>query len=397
MREMSHDVGVMRNTLFWSRWRYTLLLEFRRNMSTSIAFLFICLLGKFVATSDEDMHPPLDVTVKSITEHSFTLSWRASDIQKQKKLVAYSLTYMPIKNFGSGKERALQLPPTSTVKTVSNLNPGTKYAVILSSIYEGFKEVSAPKFTVGTKESDLPARDDTYRITEQDCNCSEIGTLDCKRITNSCNCHVGYTGRFCEKCSQGYYLMAKECRSCPCTKYTSTGNCTLDSHGNVECNCLPGHRGSDCQLCTAGYEWKENHCIPFNCYSNTICKKDKSAPGCEECALFEESSNHLPPIPHKSDRTIADGTVPLIAVVVTLGILVLVASIATCYRYWTIHRNRPRIPFWSIELQDDNPPNCNYQHLDVSTNKIIETPTSSLEAGKLYSPSSPKTYNAINV
>lgn len=396
---MSHVVRLMRNTLFWSRWRYPLLPEFRNNMNTFIAFLFICILGKLMAIGDEDeLQPPLDVTVKSTTNDSFTLSWRSSDIRKH-KLVAYSLTYMPIRYPGSvnGRERAFQLPPSSTVKTVSNLKSGTKYAVILSSIYEGFKEVSAPKFTVSTKESDLPARDDTYRIIEQDCNCSETGTINCKKSTNSCNCHIGYTGKFCEKCLPGYYLMDKQCKLCPCERETSNGECTTDSHGNIECNCLPGHRGLDCKYCTAGYERKENRCIPFDCYSNTICKQNKNIPGCEKCIVLEKSSNHLPPTAHKSDRTIADGTVPVIAVIVTLGILVLVASVATCYRYWTLRRNRPRIPFWSIELQDDNPSNCNYQHLDVSTNKIIEAPTNSLEAGKLYSPSSPRTYNAINV
>nr|XP_042906840.1 uncharacterized protein LOC122271074 [Parasteatoda tepidariorum] len=106
------------------------------------------------------------------------------------------------------------------------------------------------------------------------------------------------------------------------------------------------------------------------------------------------------------DRSIADGTLPLIAVVVTLGVLLLVAAMATCYRYWDYRRHQPRIPFWSIELQDEKTDlhsHCQYQHLDAATNKAVTVnepvtvPSNNGEVGRLNSDSIRRTYNTMNV
>ncbi|GFT16693.1 laminin EGF-like domain-containing protein [Trichonephila clavipes] len=107
----------------------------------------------------------------------------------------------------------------------------------------------------------------------------------------------------------------------------------------------------------------------------------------------------------QEDRSIADGTLPLIAVIVTLGVLLLVAAMATCYRYWDYRRHQPRIPFWSIELQDEKTDlhsHCQYQHLDAATSKTVSAAPppihqSNGEVGRLNSDSLRRTYNTINV
>lgn len=109
------------------------------------------------------------------------------------------------------------------------------------------------------------------------------------------------------------------------------------------------------------------------------------------------------------DRAIADGTLPLIAVVVTLGVLLLVAAMATCYRYWAYRRHQPRVPFWSIELQDDKSDlrgHCQYQHLDAATNRaVMAGPHQNsvvgrglvTEGGHLTNEALTRTYNTINI
>ncbi|GFU17716.1 laminin EGF-like domain-containing protein [Nephila pilipes] len=136
---------------------------------------------------------------------------------------------------------------------------------------------------------------------------------------------------------------------------------------------------------------------------------------CEECApeiseWEKKGCGYAPNLTSslaecKMDRSIADGTLPLIAVIVTLGVLLLVAAMATCYRYWDYRRHQPRIPFWSIELQDEKTDlhsHCQYQHLDAATSKTVSATQAPVhqsngEVGRLNSDSLRRTYNTINV
>ncbi|XP_076359958.1 uncharacterized protein LOC143252148 isoform X1 [Tachypleus tridentatus] len=165
-----------------------------------------------------------------------------------------------------------------------------------------------------------------------------------------CTCFPGYTGIWCDQCASGYFLDKKMCKDCPCTNTTSSGKCILDESGEVKCeSCLAGHRGHFCSSCTAGYRWNNISCVPLNCLSFTLCMKQMDHPGCSDCIYLMDSLS--PPTAQKSsERTIADGTVPLIAVIVTLGIILLVAAGATCYRSWVHWRARPRLPLWEMEL-----------------------------------------------
>lgn len=93
---------------------------------------------------------------------------------------------------------------------------------------------------------------------------------------------------------------------------------------------------------------------------------------------------------------------------VTLGVLLLVAAMATCYRYWDYRRHQPRIPFWSIEVQEektDLQSHCQYQYLDAATNRGVnisrdDNTLQSVvngEAGRLNSDSIRQTYNTMDV
>ncbi|XP_022255603.1 multiple epidermal growth factor-like domains protein 9 [Limulus polyphemus] len=288
--------------------------------------------------------------------------------------------------------------PYLQAKTLTGLSGGTRYEVSVSAVYSGSQRVSAPKKIVNTKTTSMGnfAMDDgdKYEVKpkELECNCSEPGMVACTRMheTIECTCYPGYTGRWCESCSSGHYRDEKECKPCPCVNVTSSGNCTLDKAGEVTCtSCLLGHRGLLCDACMTGYHWQEDQCVPLNCLSFSVCAEQQDDPDCSDCIFLTRSLT--PPTAQKGFApTIADGTIPLIAVIVTLGVILLVAGTATCYRYWSYRRSRPRLPFWSIELREEKlnlSSEYQYQHLDAATSKDIQAiTTDDVEPDNLVTP-----------
>lgn len=372
----------------------------------------------------DDLSAPLEVAVDKLTSSSVQLSWKPPPPPKGEnlKLFTYSLMLTPLTRYGHGLEKEYSLPPTITSKNVVALSENTRYVVQLSAVYgdpsqrlshEKLLRVSAPKFTVFIPpevQQDIPVGDNGLPEDEPPCNCSETGMVACTRRPGfvECTCQLGYAGIWCEECAPGNFRYGKECIFCPCSNLTSTAECKMEKSGQVSCvQCLPGHRGSLCKFCTAGYQWTDDKCVPLNCLSNTLCAEQRNAPGCEQCIFLE---NKFPTTAYRSnaDRGIADGTLPLIAVVVTLGVLLLVAALATCYRYWDYRRHQPRIPFWSIELQDEKTDlhsHCQYQHLDAATNRAVNIarddavpqPIANGEVGRLNTDSIRRTYNTMDV
>ncbi|XP_076347481.1 uncharacterized protein LOC143245238 isoform X1 [Tachypleus tridentatus] len=339
-----------------------------------------------------EFQAPQHVAVKHVNRHSITVTWKDPEppIDRNMQLLAFALSYTLVNGKSHGKARDLLLPPTAKSKTLSELNGGTVYDILVSAVYSGNQRVPAPKKRVRTKDSsvnDLAVSDGYhYEMTpkEPECNCSEPGMVACTRMhgTVKCTCFPGYAGRWCESCSPGNYRDGKECKPCPCSNITSSGNCSLDKAGKVTCtSCLPGHRDVLCNSCTAGYHWKEGRCVPLNCLSFSLCAEQRDDPSCTDCIYLMENLGS-PTAQKSSSRSIADGTVPLIAVVVTLGVILLVAGSATCYRYWSHRRSRPRLPFWSIELREEKlnlSSECQYQHLDAATNKVVQATADDVE------------------
>lgn len=324
------------------------------------------------------LSPPREVTIDAIAEHSFTLRWKPPRPHPNKhvKLQGYMLTYAPTGKAAFGEEKVLMLPGVIQSKLVTRLREGTEYAVVLSAVYPNVQTAAAPKLSVRTAlpVSELPVGDDSYLDNKIQCNCSEEGMVACTRSAlqdMACSCFPSYTGRWCELCASGFFRVGKRCTVCPCSNATSTGECEASGADSVSCRaCLPGHRGPLCSACAAGYHWKGDRCEPIACRSFALCSREPDNPGCRDCHLVQ---NSLPPVAQKSSEGgLASGAVPLLSVLVTLCFLLVVAGVATWYRYRLRRRSRAGLPFWSIELREEKPaPAADYQQLEAASNRLV--------------------------
>lgn len=339
----------------------------------------VCVSAKNAGHSPAELlPPPEDIRVESVSEDTITVSWSPPLFPRQENMVrvfAYVLASAPVGIY-SHEDRELMLPPAKNSATISELEPGKQYTIVVSAVYHGNVRSPSRKLIVSTggqDKNELAVSDEVYPDREPaHCNCSTPGTVACTRRTESfvCSCYKAYEGKWCENCAQDSLRLGKQCLECPCSNLTSTGTCVFGANGDPVCeSCLPGHRGHTCQDCSAGFSWKDDHCQVSKCHlSFSQCAEDKSAPGCADCIY--------PPTAQKSNaaQTIADGTIPLVAVIVTLAVIVLVAAMATCYRYWTRQRTRPRLPLFSVEHRQEKanemaPFECQYQHLDASASR----------------------------
>ncbi|XP_023235087.1 uncharacterized protein LOC111634522 isoform X2 [Centruroides sculpturatus] len=156
---------------------------------------------------------------------------------------------------------------------------------------------------------------------------------------------------------------------CNCSE-TGTLACTRSPH-NMKCACYNGYEGKWCDMCSQGYFKVGEECKPCPCTNITSAG---------ECIL---------------DQSLNDGTIPLVAVVVTLAVLLVVAASATCYRYWSQRRTRLRLPFWSIELREDKmnlSSGCHYQQLDAATSRVVQAQCDDMEGDN----NSPSAYRPLN-
>ncbi|UYV68965.1 MEGF9 [Cordylochernes scorpioides] len=117
---------------------------------------------------------------------------------------------------------------------------------------------------------------------------------------------------------------------CECSDTGAVALCPPEPGAN--CSCLPGYTGPRCDLCLPGYyRAAMDRCVECPC-PNTTSTGD--------CELRRSSS-----------QPADGGSVPLLAVLATLGVLLLAVGLGSCYRYWSHQRHRPRLPLWSMELQ----------------------------------------------
>ncbi|XP_075800929.1 multiple epidermal growth factor-like domains protein 9 [Microtus pennsylvanicus] len=118
------------------------------------------------------------------------------------------------------------------------------------------------------------------------CQCNNRSD-SCDVLTGAClNCQENSKGDHCEECKEGFYQSpdaTKECRQCPCSEVTSTGNCTIES-GELEPTCVQckdGYTGQNCNKCENGYYNYDSICIPCKCHGHVdptttpkICKPE---------------------------------------------------------------------------------------------------------------------------
>lgn len=125
------------------------------------------------------------------------------------------------------------------------------------------------------------------------CNCNSHAS-DCNKESGICiDCQHNTFGESCESCLPGYYGNATQgsmnaCRACPCNgPYTRTNLCVQSpvTAGNITClNCSVGYTGRLCDGCADGFyqDRRNGFCIPCECNNNSQ-QCDKSTGHCIDC------------------------------------------------------------------------------------------------------------------
>lgn len=344
---------------------------------------------------DGQLQPPHSVKVEAKAEHSFTLSWQAPRQTVAKGTQAsvptgYSVhwssaaasddrtTMAAIKSDSLG-EHNVSVPANRLEVLVAYLQPDTEYTVRVAATYSGNRSAYSLPFVVSTLSADASGRT-VNAIDRTACDCDVRGTLRCvqRQSSSACVCREGHGGIRCDVCVVGHYMIADgRCASCDCPKLTSSGACV----GNVavergrECGCHPGHRGADCDLCSGDYFSHGDQCLHCNCL--VLCPMDKGRQHCRNCSLLldavtkgietcREFSSH---VRLRQQRTIkpSDGTVAVIAVLLSLAFIASVAIGLWCYR--NKYQNQNHNSMWSMELHEEKislNSSCDYQRLDAA-------------------------------
>lgn len=134
------------------------------------------------------------------------------------------------------------------------------------------------------------------------CNCNNRSKI-CDQETGICiNCTDYSTGPNCESCIKGFYedLNSRRCLPCSCPLTTNRFSDTCKSDGNdyICVNCQQGYSGRHCERCSDGYYGNPNiaggSCEPCNCNTygsrSQICDKVTGKCHCLEGLLSRDCS-----------------------------------------------------------------------------------------------------------
>ncbi|XP_022240109.1 laminin subunit gamma-1-like [Limulus polyphemus] len=107
------------------------------------------------------------------------------------------------------------------------------------------------------------------------CNCSGVSN-ECHGETGTCKCPLDRTGDFCEQCASGFYRNKSTpsltvCEPCPCPPGVG---CKLLQNNQVICTVCPDNlTGSACDICAEGYYGDPSHtkkrCEKCQCNGNS--------------------------------------------------------------------------------------------------------------------------------
>lgn len=325
-------------------------------------------------TSDEvaELLPPLPVKSMAHTETSVTLSWVLPNVSVEGiHVTGISIRY----SSATEPEKVITIYPNNTSKMISDLKPDTDYTACVIAHYSNNVNVSTGKFVMSTLGS---LNDYHYR----DPMCDAIGTRQVEKLPSGgrCLCQIGYQGIECGVCSEGFYRLMERCKPCPCSKETSLGTCQIGSdEDTVACTCKQGYIGMVCDTCVNGYYPVSDYCISCHCLN---CH-EKTTSECEQCPEYrfnitdDEAVSRLCSItgpPHHRTVKHEDGTVAIVAVVISLAFIACVAFGITCYRNRLQAHNQ--VPFWSIELAEDKVSlntGSDYQRLEGSSKQHFKS------------------------
>ncbi|XP_019743054.1 laminin subunit alpha-1 [Hippocampus comes] len=139
----------------------------------------------------------------------------------------------------------------------------------------------------------------------QPCNCSVEGSAasQCERADGRCACREGFSGRSCDRCAPGHYGYPA-CSPCACPLRNNSYSPTCVSEGTLggfRCtSCLTGYEGRYCERCSPGYYGTPSlpggTCAPCGCSAwgslhplcdpvsgRCPCKAGVAGPACERC------------------------------------------------------------------------------------------------------------------
>lgn len=333
--------------------------------SLVLLLLILASAGIAIASSEgEDLHPPLPVEKMAQTETSVTLSWTLPNSSLEGvHLVGISISY----SSENEPEKVIRVPATNTTHMIEDLKPGTEYTCNVTAHYSNNKSVSTEIFKITTFDS---IKGYHYR----DSTCDEVGTRQVEKLSSGprCLCQTGYQGPDCYDCSDGFYRSTEKCFPCPCSKETSLGTCHKGSdEEKIACNCKRGYIGMLCDACISGFYPANNYCVNCDCLN---CDENAD---CDQCPEYRFNiTDHeavarscgITGLPNHRTVKHEDGTVAIVAVVISLAFIACVAGGITCYRNRLQARNQ--VPFWSIELAEDKVSlntGSDYQRLEGSS------------------------------
>ncbi|XP_051043996.1 multiple epidermal growth factor-like domains protein 9 isoform X2 [Phodopus roborovskii] len=226
------------------------------------------------------------------------------------------------------------------------------------------------------------------------CQCNNRSD-SCDVLTGAClNCQENSKGDHCEECKEGFYQSpdaTKECRRCPCSAVTSTGNCTIES-GELEPTCVQckdGYTGQNCNKCENGYYNSDSICTQCECHGHVdptttpkICKPESEVivPTPEGSTILVSNASLTTSVPtpvinstfapttlqtifsvsssENSTSALADVSWTqfniIILTVIIIVVVLLMGFVGAVYMYREYQNRKLNAPFWTIELKEDN-------------------------------------------
>ncbi|XP_065835241.1 laminin subunit alpha-1-like [Oscarella lobularis] len=100
----------------------------------------------------------------------------------------------------------------------------------------------------------------------QACMCNHplgSNSIVCDKVSGNCSCHVGFVGRICDACGDGFYDSSNGCRACNCSGAGTDPKGPCNSTTG-ECVCKENFSGEKCDRCAASF-FNYSACDPCDC------------------------------------------------------------------------------------------------------------------------------------
>uniref|UniRef100_A0A8B9RAB4 Basement membrane-specific heparan sulfate proteoglycan core protein n=1 Tax=Astyanax mexicanus TaxID=7994 RepID=A0A8B9RAB4_ASTMX len=131
----------------------------------------------------------------------------------------------------------------------------------------------------------------------QACGCHANGSVSsvCNIITGQCDCRANVVGDKCDRCQVGFHGInsGDGCRQCECSQ---SGSVSEACEEDGQCQCIVGVSGAKCDRCQQGfYNFTDGGCTPCDCaHTHGNCNAETGECICpphtrgEKCEVCEE-------------------------------------------------------------------------------------------------------------